>query len=168
MSPVRGERPVAISSSSPSRISPPSRTTWTGPVEPLRTTASTETSVRTTAPASRSASATSSPAKGSIRGSSPEPRTRTVTCEPRACQAVAISAATTEPPTISSRPGACWAEVASRLVHGRAPASPGTSGTMARVPVATTTACRAASTWCSPSGLVTATLRTPYRRPWPR
>ncbi len=168
MSSVRGARPVAISSSSPSTTSPPSSTTLTGPVGPSRTTDSTATPVRITAPASRRASATSSPAKGSILGSSREPRTRTVTCDPRACQAVAISQATTEPPTMISRPGACRADVASRLVQGRAPAMPGRSGTTARVPVATTTACRADSTWCSPSGLVTATLRTPKRRPWPR
>lgn len=161
MSSVRGARPVAISNSSPSRVSPPSNTTVTGPVEPSRTTASTATPVRTTAPASSSACATSSPANGSILGSSREPRTSTVTREPSACQAVAISAATTPPPTISNRPGTCRAEVASRLVQGRAPAMPGSSGITALVPVATTTACRAASTWCSPSGLVTATLRIP-------
>ncbi|GAA3072990.1 hypothetical protein GCM10020254_16010 [Streptomyces goshikiensis] len=74
---------------------------------------------------------------------------------------MAISAATTEPPTMSSRPGTSRADVASRLVQGRAPAIPGTSGITARVPVQTTTACRAESTWCSPSGLVTATFRDP-------
>lgn len=51
MSSVRGARPVAISSSSPSTVSPPSSTTVTGPVAPSRTTASTVTSVRICAPA---------------------------------------------------------------------------------------------------------------------
>ncbi len=69
---------------------------------------------------------------------------------------------------MTSRPGASRADVASLLVQGRAPAIPGRSGTTARVPVATTTACRADSRRCSPSGPVTDTSRTPTRRPWPR
>lgn len=40
-----------------------------------------------------------------MRGSSPLPRTRRVTREPSACQAVAISTATTPPPTTMSLPG---------------------------------------------------------------
>ncbi len=88
----------------------------------------TETPVRIVAPASLSASATSSPAKGSIFGSRPPPRISSVTSEPSACQAVAISTPTTPPPTTTSRPGASLALVASRLVQGRASAMPGRAG----------------------------------------
>jgi hypothetical protein len=84
-----------------------------------------------------------------------------VTSEQSADQAVAISQPTTPPPTITSRPGTACALVASRLVHGLTLAS--TSGTDALVPVAITTACRAAST-VSP----TWTRRIPTILPWPR
>lgn len=83
---------------------------------------------------------------GSIRGSSPSPRTSSVTEEPRARQAVAISTPTTPPPTTTRRPGTALALVASRLVQGLASASPGTGGTTARLPVHTATAWRAVST----------------------
>ena len=110
------------------RPSGPRSDTVTAPLAASRTAPVTEVWVRISAPASRSASATSSPAKGSILGSSPPPRTRTVTCAPSACQAVAISTATTPPPTTTRRPGTCWALVASRLVQGFTSARPGRSG----------------------------------------
>ncbi len=87
-------------------------------VPSARPTDSTEVPVRTSTPASVRASATSSPANGSMRFSRPLPRTSRGDPGPRACQAVAISVATTPPPTTISRPGADAALVASRLVHG--------------------------------------------------
>lgn len=163
MSSVRGARPVAKRISSASMRSPVSVTTTTVPFS--RVTDRTEVPVRTLTPASVSASATSSPANGSMRLSRPFPRTRRVTCEPRACQAVAISVATTPPPTTTRRPGAALALVASRLVQGLTSSSPGRSGSTARVPVQTATACRAVSTFRTPSGPVTVTVRSPLRRP---
>lgn len=103
-----------------------------------------------------------------MRGSSPFPRTSMVTCEPRFCQAVAISTATTPPPTTISRSGALRALVASLLVQGRTSARPGRSGRAARVPVHTATACRAVSSVRLPSGPSTRTVRGPVRRPCPR
>ncbi len=164
---MRGTRPVAKRISSASTRSPRSVTATTVPLS--RTTDSTEVPVRMSTPASVSASATSSPAKGSIRASRPSsPRTSSVTREPRACQAVAISTATTPPPTTMSRPGALLALVASRLVQGRTSASPGRSGRAAPLPVHRATACRAVSVRRVPSGAVTSTVRGPASRPCPR
>ena len=50
--------------------------------------------------------------------------------------------------------------VASRLVQGPAWASPGRSGSRARLPVEITTACRAVRTWRSPPGASTSTRRS--------
>ncbi len=56
----------------------------------------------------------------------PSPRTSSVTREPRACQAVAISTATTPPPTTIEAAGArALALVASRLVQGAHLGEPG-------------------------------------------
>ena len=82
--------------------------------------------------------------------------------------AVAISQATTPPPRMASRRGARLALVASRLVHGRAAASPGVGGIAARLPVHTATARRAVSSTVVPPSPVTVTRRSPARRPWPR
>ncbi len=119
-------------------------------------------------PAARRPSETSCPAKSSVRSSRPPPRTSRVTSLPSARQAVAISTATTPPPTTASRPGTSCAEVASRLVHTRAPASPGRSGRAARVPVHTATACRAVRVRRPPPGVSTVTRRSPSSRPCPR
>lgn len=167
MSPVRGVRPVAKRISSASRRSPVSVTATTVPFS--RVTDSTETPVRRSTPASVSASAISSPANGSIRASRPpSPRTSIVTREPRACQAVAISTATTPPPTTIRRPGAVLALVASRLVQGPTSASPGSGGRAAALPVQTATACRAVRVRRLPSVPVTSTVRAPVSRPCPR
>ncbi len=166
MSSVRGARPVAKRISSASTRSPVPVTATT--VSPSRVTDSTDVPVRTSVPASVSASAISSPAKGSIRGSRPLPRTSMVTSEPRACQTVAISVATTPPPTTISRPGTLRELVASRLVHGRTSSMPGSSGRDARLPVQTATAYRAVRTCSAPPGPVTVTVRGPVSRPWPR
>ena len=92
----------------------------------------------------------SSPTKGSIRGSSPDPRASRVTEEPNPCQAVAISTPTPPAPTTASRAGTLLLSVAWRLVHGRASAMPGKSGSAGRLPVQMTTACRAVSAASSP------------------
>jgi hypothetical protein len=55
----------------------------------------------------------------------------------------------------------------SRLVHARARANPGTSGTLGRVPVATTTAWRAVKTASVLSAYATRTVRWPLNRPNP-
>jgi len=49
-----------------------------------------------------------------------------------------------------------------------APRSPSIGGTDARVPVASTTACRAVSVRVSPAGSVTSTVLSPVSRPRPR
>src|SRR5581483_3102196 len=133
-----------------------------------RPTRATPVSVLTSTPADRSAWATRSPANGSIRASSRGPRTSMVTSAPSARQAVAISQATTPPPRIASRPGTISELVASRLVHTSGSASPGTAGMAAALPVATTTACLAASVTVLPSGPVTSTFRSPASRAAPR
>lgn len=154
--------------SSATTVSPSSVVTRTGPSPPSsRSTAATDLPNRTSTPASRSASVTISPANGSIRPSSP-PRTSIVTVDPSARNAVAISTATTPPPTTASRSGTCRAAVACRLVHGRTSASPGRSGNAVTVPVHTPTACRAVSFTRSPAGVSTATWRGPFSRPCPR
>ena len=158
MSAVFGVRPAAASTSSASTDVPSSSVSVTVP--PARDAALTLTPVRTSTPASRRPAATSSPANAGSRSSS-APRDTSVTREPRADHAAAISHPTTPPPTITSREGAALALVASRLVHGLTPASAG--GTSAFVPVATTTACRAASV-TSP----TDTRRSPASRACPR
>jgi hypothetical protein len=114
------------------------------------------------------ASVTRSPANGSAVGRTPS-RASTVTAEPRPEYAVAISMATTPPPMMASRAGARSAAAASRLVHGAAAAIPVMSGTIALVPVAMTTACRAVSVTGAPSpSLVTSTVRVSLMRPCPR
>ncbi len=110
----------------------------------------------------------SSPTKGSIRGSSPDPRASRVTEEPNPCQAVAISTPTPPAPTTASRAGTSLLSVAWRLVHGRASAMPGKSGSAGRLPVQMTTACRAVSAVSAPLEVVTTTRRGPSNRPWPR
>lgn len=157
MSPVRGARPVAKRISSAVSRPPSERVMRTLP--PVRAAVATVTPNRRSVPASRRRSATSSPAKGSICGSRRVPRARRVTSVPRACQAVAISVATTPAPTMTSRPGGCGALVASRLVQGRRAASQGRSGRAALLPVHTATACPARRWTVSPSGVVTATRR---------
>jgi hypothetical protein len=58
--------------------------------------------------------------------------------------------------------------VTSRLVHGCASRKPGTGGTAAVLPVATTTAWFAVSVRVLPSGVVTSTVLGPASRPCPR
>jgi hypothetical protein len=118
-------------------------------------------------PSARRAAATCSPANGSSRGSSDGPCSSTVTSSlPSAFQACAISMPTTPPPSTTRRRGAAFAVVASRLVHGSDSRSPGTGGTDAEVPVASTTA-RVACSSTSPSAVVTETVRSPVSRPRP-
>ncbi len=78
---------------------------------------------------------------------------------------MAISVATTPPPTTISRPGTLSELVASRLVHGRTSSSPGILGRAARLPVQTATACRAVRTRSPPSEPLTVTVRGPVSRP---
>ena len=98
---------------------------------------------RTSTPSSRSDASTCSLANGSSRSISRSPRWISVTFEPSAPQACAISTPTTPPPRIASRGGTALAVVASRFVQGCASRRPGMSGTSAVEPVATTTARRA-------------------------
>ena len=160
MSPVFGVRPTAASTSSASTSVPSSSSKETGPPSDTRAAAVTLTPIRTSTPASRNPEATSSPANGGSRSSN-APRDTSVTRDPSADQAAAISHPTTPPPTITSRAGTAFALVASRLVHGRTPAS--TGGTNAPVPVATQTACRAESVT-----FPTVTSRSPASRACPR
>ena len=118
---------------------------------PSRRAAVTPTPSRTSTPASRSASATASPAAGSSSGSSRSAISISVTCEPSACHAVAISQPTTPPPTMSSRPGTSLALVASRGVHGSISRRPSIGGTAATEPVHTATAWVAVSRVSVPS-----------------
>ena len=57
--------------------------------------------------------------------------------------------------------------VTSRDVHGSASRRPGMSGTVAVVPVASTTACRAIRVRTQPSVPMTSTDFSPASRPWP-
>ena len=142
MSVVRARRPVATSTSSP-RSSPSSVVSTTSP--PSRRAAVTPVPSRTSTPASRRDAATASQAAGSSGASSRSPCSTIVTCDPSARHAVASSHPTTPPPTISSRPGASFALVASRGVQGSMSRSPSIGGTAADEPVHTATACRAVS-----------------------
>lgn len=162
---MAGVRPVANRTSSAVTVPPPSRVSVTGP---SRRTPVTDVPKRRSTPAARRPSATNSPANGSTRGSRRDPRTSCTTSLPRARQAVAISQATTPPPTTASRGGTRSEEVASRLVHGRTSSRPGRPGRAARVPVHTATAWRAVRTRRPPSGVCTATRFGPSSRPWPR
>ena len=123
---VPARRPTATSTSSP-RTSPSAAVRTTS--VPSRRAAVTPTPSRTSTPASRSAAATASPAAGSRGGSSRSAISISVTCEPSACHAVAISQPTTPPPTMSSRPGTSLALVASRGVHGSISRRPSIGGT---------------------------------------
>ncbi len=137
---VLGVRPTAARTSSPATSCPSARVTVTPP-SARRATAVTGLSRRTSTPASLSDAATSSPAKGSVVASSLPPVTSIVTRDPKARKAVAISHATTPPPTITRWPGATVALVASRLVQGRASARPAMEeGRLASLPVTTATA----------------------------
>ena len=166
MSVVAGVRPIATRTASPTTSLPSSSSTVVGP-SPSRRTSVTPVPSRTSTPSRPSDSATSSPANGSSRSSSPCPRTTRVTDEPSIAQAVASSQPTTPPPSTTSRGGTSFALVPSRLVQGRASRRPGIGGTLAVVPVATTTACRAVSR-SGPSPPSTATALTPVSRPCPR
>ena len=165
MSVVRARRPVATSTSSP-RSSPSSVVSTTSP--PSRRAAVTPVPSRTSTPASRRDAATASQAAGSSGASSRSPCSTIVTSDPSACHAVASSHPTTPPPTISSRPGASFALVASRGVQGSTSRSPSIGGTAADEPVHTATACRAVSRVSVPSASVTTTVRSPSSRPVPR
>ena len=101
---------------------------------------------RTSMPAPAQDVGDSSPANGSVRASSAvSAHEQVVSWAPRACSAWDISQADAPAAEQTSRSGTCWTTVASRLVHGRASAQPGTSGIEGSLPVATTTACRAAA-----------------------
>ena len=162
---VRARRPTATSTSSP-RSSPSGVVSTTS--VPSRRAALTPLPSRTSTPCSRSDAATASPAAGSSGGSRRSLSSISVTCEPSARQAVAISQPTTPPPTTSSRPGTSLALVASRGVHGSISRSPSTGGTAASEPVQTATACRAVSRRSVPSESVTTTVFSPSSRPAPR
>ena len=112
--------------------------------------------------------ATYSPAAGSSMGSSRSCISTTVTSDPSDRHACAISAPTTPPPRMMSRSGTSCAVTILRESHGSESASPSMGGIAAEVPVATTTAFRAVSSWTSPSGPVTVTARSPVMRPCPR
>jgi hypothetical protein len=120
----------------------------------------------TRTPLARKASATSSPANGSFRASSNGAEPMIVNSStPSPSSQHADSQATTPPPTTAIRRGISWMLVTSRDVQGNASRSPGMSGTVAVVPVASTTACRAVSVLMNPSALVTSTDFTPANRP---
>ena len=163
---VRGCRPVATRISSHTRVSPPtaSSTIPSG----RRMTRSSSVPSSTATPMSRSDPVTASAAKAGTAPSNREPRWKIVTCDPSDAKTMAISHATTPPPTMARRGGTLDALVASRLVHGRASASPGTRGTAARLPVHTETAAVARSSIDAPLSLSTTTRRSPTRRPCPR
>ena len=123
---------------------------------------------RTSTPPSSSASSTWAPANGSSRSISRSPRWTSVTFEPKADHAWAISTPTTPPPRIASRAGTSFAVVASMFVHGRASCRPSMSGISALDPVATITAFRATSSSPSAAPPSTTTRRSPSSRPRPR
>ena len=92
----------------------------------------------------RKAFATNSPANGSFLASSSGAEPMIVSSStPRPSSQHADSQATTPPPMTAIRRGISCMLVTSREVHGSASRSPGMSGTVAVVPVASTTACRA-------------------------
>ena len=119
---------------------------------------------RISTPRPLSDSRTWSLANGSSRSIRRGPRWTSVTFDPSAPQACAISAPTTPPPRIPRRGGTSCAVVALRFVHGCASRRPGMSGIVAVEPVATTTARRAVSGSC-PS---TSTCSFPVMRARPR
>ena len=80
---------------------------------------------------------------------------------------VVDSQATTPPPTTSTRSGSSRMLVTSRDVHGLASRKPSTGGTVAVLPVATTTAWRASKVRVEPSGSVSSTVFSPARRALP-
>ena len=121
--------------------------------------------VRILTPLSVRESATICEAKGSNPDSGRDPRTSMVTLLPRADIQVAASQATAPPPTMMSRPGTSCIAVTSRDPHACTPCS--SRGTTGCEPVARTTACRASSRRF-PSGVLTATRRSPFRRAQPR
>ncbi len=113
-------------------------------------------------------SSADSRASGSQLRSSVFPRTRSVTVEPKPAGRAANSTATTPPPTRSTRGGTYVMVAKSRFVHGRACGNPSiSSGTLGRVPVAITTACRAIKTSSESSVYATRTVRWPLNRPNP-
>ena len=122
---VPGLRPNATSSSSLSTLEPSSSASVNAP---LRETRVAEAPRRTSTPSSRSDSSTWSLAKGSSRSIRRSPRWTSVTREPSAAQACAISTPTTPPPRIASRAGTSLAVVASRFVQGCDSRSPGIVG----------------------------------------
>ena len=168
MSLVFGVLPVAKRISSTVMRLPSSRLTTTGSDGPPRFSWVTVTPVRTSTPASVRPRLTNSPTNGSIRGNSAESRTNRVTSDPRPRQAVAISTPTPPAPTTAKRAGTVLLSVALRLVQGAASATPGMSGTVAVLPVHTTTAWRAVRTTSRSSAVATATRRGPSMRAWPR
>ena len=157
---VRGVRPIATRISSASTVAPSPSSTRTAP---FRSTEDTVVSSRTSTPPSRRADSTSALANGSSRSISRGPRWTSVTREPSDDQACAISTPTTPPPRTNSLAGTRFAVVASMFVQGFASARPSTSGIVAELPVATTTALRATSAY-EP----TTTRRSPSSRPCPR
>jgi hypothetical protein len=134
-----------------------------------RRTALASAPVSTVIPAASNAARSISDATGSALGSNRGPCWTTVTSSaPRPRIACAISQPTTPPPSTISRRGARSALVTSRLVQGWASRRPGIGGTVAVVPVASTTACSAVSVRVPPSGAVTSTAFGPASRPCPR
>ena len=158
---VRGRRPTATSSSSPSRVVPSARSTRTRPSS--RVTRVTFASQQISTPWAASPSWTAAEANGSSRGRMRCPPSRSATSLPRVAQAWASSTPTGPAPRTSRRPGASFDVVAARFVHGRASASPSMGGRSASEPVASTTA-RSATSRSSP----TRTRRSPSRAACPR
>jgi hypothetical protein len=162
---VRGTRPVATSTCSAVTALPSESSSA---ASPSRDAAVTSTPVRMSTPAASRAARTASPANGSMPWRIPSPRTSRVTRVPKLAYAVAISHPTTPPPRMARLAGAAVALVASRLVQGAMPASPGMSGTIGSLPVLIATAWRAVSSEDVPSGASTRTVRSPAMRPRPR
>ena len=161
MSTVRGRRPIATSTASPSTASPSERWTFTT-FSPE--TASAFTPSLTSTPDSRSPSATSIARE--LLQVRHQRRLRLHQDGARAERRVGLrqlgahrAAAEHEQALRAPRSDV----VASRLVHGPTSASPSIGGTAASVPVATTTAFRAISS-CSPAQ----TRRSPSSLPSPR
>src|SRR5664279_1233536 len=173
-----GVRPAATTISSAVTDVPSSSVTVTSPPctcpspvsrGPSRRTDAARAPSRTSIPALPNCSATSSPANGSVRPRSRCDPSMTVSCsEPSPCSHVTDSHATTPPPITTTRRGTSCRLVTSRDVHGSASRSPSIGGTDARVPVASTTACRAVSVRVSPAGSVTWTVLSPVSRSRPR
>ena len=123
---VRGRRPTATSSSSPSRPCRRRASTRTRPSS--RLTRVTFASQQISTPWAASPSWTAAEANGSSRGRMRWPPSSRTTSLPSVAHAWASSTPTGPPPSTSRRPGASFAVVAARFVHGRASASPSIGG----------------------------------------